>query len=180
MVSSIPWFRIYACKTNDRMWGDYSPSLLWRSEKIWRDTANGRSILGHSNSRSDLIEATPIVRSISRPHQLSASSYSQKRRSLFASHRQSRWLTSVELHFLVIRWIESDPSQKMPARMRGFQIDKVQNGEAGWTQAKTAKRLGITQLRVSDLLSGKLSKFSLDALVNMLAVMGRKVKLKVA
>ena len=140
MVSSIPWFRIYACKTNDRMWGDYSPSLLWRSEKIWRDTANGRSILGHSNSRSDLIEATPIVRSISRPHQLSASSYSQKRRSLFASHRQSRWLTSVELHFLVIRWIESDPSQKMPARMRVFRS----------TRCKTERRAG----RRRKLLSG--------------------------
>ena len=34
---------------------------------------------------------------------------------------------------------------------------------ADWTQAETAKRLGITQPRVSDLLSGKVSKFSLDA-----------------
>ena len=50
---------------------------------------------------------------------------------------------------------------------------------ADWTQAETAKRLGITQPRVSDLLSGKLSKFSLDALVNILAAMGSEVKLKV-
>jgi predicted XRE-type DNA-binding protein len=51
---------------------------------------------------------------------------------------------------------------------------------AGWTQNKAAKQLGITQPRVSDLLNGKLSKFSLDALVNMLAVLGSDVKLKVA
>ena len=51
---------------------------------------------------------------------------------------------------------------------------------ADWTQAETAKRLGITQPRVSDLLSGKVSKFSLDVLVNMLATMGSEVKLKVA
>ena len=51
---------------------------------------------------------------------------------------------------------------------------------AGWTQADTAKRLKITQPRVSDLLSGKLSKFSLDALVNMLAVLGSDVELRVA
>jgi predicted XRE-type DNA-binding protein len=52
--------------------------------------------------------------------------------------------------------------------------------DAGWTQVKTAQQLGITQPRVSDLLSGKLSKFSLDALVNMLARLGSDVKLKVA
>ncbi|MBW9276178.1 MAG: XRE family transcriptional regulator, partial [Candidatus Thiodiazotropha sp. (ex. Lucinisca nassula)] len=34
--------------------------------------------------------------------------------------------------------------------------------------------------RVSDLFRGKLSKFSLDALVNMLAAIGSNVKLKVA
>ena len=51
---------------------------------------------------------------------------------------------------------------------------------AGWTQNEAAKQLGITQPRVSDLLNGKLSKFSLDALVNMLAVLGSDVKLKVA
>jgi predicted XRE-type DNA-binding protein len=51
---------------------------------------------------------------------------------------------------------------------------------AGWTQKKTAQRLGITQPRVSDLLRGKLSKFSLDALVNMLARLGSEIELKVA
>ncbi len=51
---------------------------------------------------------------------------------------------------------------------------------ASWTQTEAAKRLGITQPRVSDLLSGKLSKFSLDALINMLAVPGSDVKLRVA
>ena len=50
----------------------------------------------------------------------------------------------------------------------------------GWTQAEAAKHLGITQPRVSDLLNGKLSKFSLDALVNMLAALGVSVKLRVA
>ncbi|MES9842781.1 MAG: helix-turn-helix transcriptional regulator, partial [Candidatus Thiodiazotropha endolucinida] len=49
----------------------------------------------------------------------------------------------------------------------------------GWTQKEAAERLGITQPRVSDLFRGKLSKFSLDALVNMLAAIGSDVKLKV-
>lgn len=44
--------------------------------------------------------------------------------------------------------------------------------EEGWTQTEAAARLGVTQPRVSDLLNGKITKFSLDALVNMLAPVG--------
>ncbi len=44
--------------------------------------------------------------------------------------------------------------------------------EQGWTQTEAAARLHVTQPRVSDLLNGKISKFSLDALVNMLAPVG--------
>jgi predicted XRE-type DNA-binding protein len=51
---------------------------------------------------------------------------------------------------------------------------------AGWTQTETANQLGITQPRVSDLLNGKLSKFSLDALVNMLARLGGEIEMRVA
>jgi predicted XRE-type DNA-binding protein len=45
---------------------------------------------------------------------------------------------------------------------------------------EAAKQLGISQPRVSDLLNGKLSKFSLDALVNILALLGGDIELKVA
>lgn len=45
---------------------------------------------------------------------------------------------------------------------------------AGWTQAEAARVLHVTQPRVSDLLNGKLSKFSVDALVNMLPAVGLK------
>jgi predicted XRE-type DNA-binding protein len=44
--------------------------------------------------------------------------------------------------------------------------------EEGWTQTEAAARLQVTQPRVSDLLNGKISKFSLDALVNMLPPVG--------
>ncbi|OBF91575.1 hypothetical protein A5791_00785 [Mycobacterium sp. 852002-51163_SCH5372311] len=44
--------------------------------------------------------------------------------------------------------------------------------EEGWTQTEAAARLHVTQPRVSDLLNGKINKFSLDALVNMLAPVG--------
>ena len=47
------------------------------------------------------------------------------------------------------------------------------------TQAEAAKRLGVTQPRISDLMRGKIELFSLDTLVDMLALAGRRVELKV-
>lgn len=48
--------------------------------------------------------------------------------------------------------------------------------EKGWTQKEAAKRCGVTQPRINDLLRGRISKFSLDALVNIAAALGRKVR----
>jgi len=50
--------------------------------------------------------------------------------------------------------------------------------EEGWTQAEAAARLHVTQPRVSDLLNGKIGKFSLDALVNMLPPVGLTVDVR--
>ena len=36
-----------------------------------------------------------------------------------------------------------------------------------WTQAEAASRCGVTQPRINVLLSGRVSRFSLDALVNI-------------
>ena len=54
------------------------------------------------------------------------------------------------------------------------QIAAIVNN-AGWTQAEAARRSGLTQPRVNDLLRGRISRFSLDALVNMATALGWKV-----
>ena len=46
----------------------------------------------------------------------------------------------------------------------------------GWTQAEAAKRCGVTQPRISDLLRGRIARFSLDALVNIAAALGQNVR----
>jgi predicted XRE-type DNA-binding protein len=46
---------------------------------------------------------------------------------------------------------------------------------SGWTQAEAATRCGVTQPRINDLLRGRIARFSLDALVNIAAALGRKV-----
>jgi predicted XRE-type DNA-binding protein len=48
-----------------------------------------------------------------------------------------------------------------------------------WTQAEAAERCGVTQPRINDLLRGRIARFSLDALVNIAAALGRKITVKV-
>lgn len=45
------------------------------------------------------------------------------------------------------------------------------------TQAEAAKRAGITQPRMNDLVKGRTQKFTLDALVNVAAQLGYTVKM---
>jgi predicted XRE-type DNA-binding protein len=47
----------------------------------------------------------------------------------------------------------------------------------GWKQAQVAKRLGVTQPRVSDLMRGRLDLFSIDTLIDMLARVGIRATL---
>ena len=51
--------------------------------------------------------------------------------------------------------------------------------QRGWTQAEAAAALGVTQPRVSDLVRGKIDRFSIDALVSLLAHAGADVAVTV-
>ena len=44
-----------------------------------------------------------------------------------------------------------------------------------WKQADSATHCGVTQPRINDLLRGRVSRFSLDALVNIAAALGQRV-----
>ena len=52
----------------------------------------------------------------------------------------------------------------------------VQN--SGWTQATAAKHCRISQPRMNDLLRGRISRFSLDALVNIATSLGQHVRIE--
>jgi len=47
-----------------------------------------------------------------------------------------------------------------------------------WTQAEAAEHCGITQPRMNDMMRGRISRFSLDALVNITAALGQKVHIQ--
>ena len=48
-----------------------------------------------------------------------------------------------------------------------------------WTQSEAARRCGVTQPRINDLLQGRVSRFSLDALVNIAACLGCRVRVTI-
>ena len=50
----------------------------------------------------------------------------------------------------------------------------------GWTQVTAARKLGVTQPRISDLKRGKIDLFALDSLVSMLATIGLQVEFSIA
>jgi predicted XRE-type DNA-binding protein len=75
----------------------------------------------------------------------------------------------------------SDLAQAKVMEMRAELIDHVRLivQSEGWTQAQVAERFGVAQSRVSDLLSGKTEKFSLDMLITLASRIGCKVELAV-
>ena len=48
--------------------------------------------------------------------------------------------------------------------------------ETGDTQTEIAEKLGVTQSRISDLMRGKIQRFTIDNLVNMMSKSGYSVE----
>jgi predicted XRE-type DNA-binding protein len=71
------------------------------------------------------------------------------------------------------------PAEAENLLLRAQLMSKIREVARGMTQAEAAKRFGVTQPRLNDVLRGKIEKFSLDALVNMLARAGLHVELRV-
>ncbi len=73
------------------------------------------------------------------------------------------------------------PQEALNMKLRAnlmIQITKIIENN-GWKQEQAAKKLGVTQPRISDLQRGKIDLFSLDMLVNMLASIGEEVEIKI-
>ena len=74
--------------------------------------------------------------------------------------------------------IADSPAEASNLELRYQLMEKISSlvKQNGWTQAEAAKRCGVTQPRINDLLRGRIARFSLDALVNIAAALGRKVR----
>ena len=78
--------------------------------------------------------------------------------------------------------IEDTPAQAENMKVRSALMIalKARIESEGLSQASAAKLFGVTQPRISDLLRGKITLFSIDTLINMLASAGLHVELHIA
>jgi predicted XRE-type DNA-binding protein len=76
--------------------------------------------------------------------------------------------------------LEDTPTEAENMRLRSSLMIAINEAVSGWgvTQTDAARRLGVTQPRLNDLLRGHVGKFSLDALV-ALARAGLAVHLEI-
>jgi predicted XRE-type DNA-binding protein len=78
--------------------------------------------------------------------------------------------------------IELSPTAAANMKVRAEMMIAIQESVAAWdvTQTIAAKRLGLTQPRMNDLLRGRINKFSLDALINLATRAGLAVRVYVS
>ncbi len=76
--------------------------------------------------------------------------------------------------------IADTPVEAANLRARAELMHKIEAivKKSGWTQTEAAARCGVTQPRMNDLLRGRVSRFSLDALVNMATKLGTRVRVE--
>jgi predicted XRE-type DNA-binding protein len=77
--------------------------------------------------------------------------------------------------------LEDSPEDAATMTMRSNVMIAIKDAVRNWhtTQAQAARRLGITQPRLNDLLNGKINKFSLDTLTTLATRAGLTVKIDV-
>ena len=77
--------------------------------------------------------------------------------------------------------IADDATEAENLKLRAALIRAIRSraDENGWSQTAAARNLSITQPRLSDLYRGKISKFSLDALVEIASKLGIHVRIEV-
>ena len=73
------------------------------------------------------------------------------------------------------------PAESRNLRIRSEMMTALRKfiEKEGLTQADAAERLKVSQPRISDLTRGKISRFSLDTLVNMLTDAGLEVDVRI-
>jgi predicted XRE-type DNA-binding protein len=78
--------------------------------------------------------------------------------------------------------LEDTPTEAENMKLRSRLMIAISQAVAAWevTQTEAARRLGVTQPRLNDLLRGRVGKFSLDALVALAARVGLAVHLEIS
>ncbi|MDW3685619.1 XRE family transcriptional regulator [Cupriavidus sp. CV2] len=89
-------------------------------------------------------------------------------------------MTDIEAFDSVWDAIADTPQQAANLRARAELMQQIAAiiKSSDWKQADAASHCGVTQPRINDLLRGRVSRFSLDALVNIATALGRRVHIE--
>ena len=76
--------------------------------------------------------------------------------------------------------ITDTPEEAANLRLRSELMDKITAliQKNSWTQLEAARHCSVTQPRINELLRGRISRLSLDALVNIAAHPGQPVQVE--
>ena len=89
----------------------------------------------------------------------------------------------MEIHTYRSVWdaIVDSPEEAANLKLRSLLMDAIKAyiDQEKLTREEAAKRLGVTQSRVSELVNGRISKFTIDKLVNMAARAGLTTRITV-
>lgn len=77
--------------------------------------------------------------------------------------------------------IEDNPVEAQKMKLRSAMMTALCDyiKAEGMTQKQAAKKLGVTQPRISDLVRGRIDLFAIDSLVNMLALAGLRIEMHI-
>jgi len=77
--------------------------------------------------------------------------------------------------------IEDGPGEAQNMKLRSAMMIALRDyiEAEGLTQKQAAKKLGVTQPRISDLVRGRINLFAIDSLVNMLSAAGLQIEMHI-
>ena len=81
--------------------------------------------------------------------------------------------------FLDIGFSPAEANKKFLKCQLMIEIEKIIKSK-GWTQAQAAKKLDVAQPRISEIMSTRNQRFTIDMLIKYLNKLGKEVHLEVA
>ena len=77
--------------------------------------------------------------------------------------------------------IEDSPAEAEKMKLRSCLMIALKDYivAEGLTQSQAAKKLGVTQPRISDLMRGKINVFAIESLVNMVVRAGLRIEMHI-
>jgi phage-related protein/predicted XRE-type DNA-binding protein len=157
--------------------------------RVWDDTGTYRVVY-----TARLKDVVVVLHAFQKKTEATSKGDIEPARSRWAQLMQERWMKTVktakaarspkaaaiDTYASVWDAIADTPEQAANLQARSELMRQIAAlvRENRWTQTEAAQRCGVTQPRMNDLLRGRVSRFSLDALVNIATSIGRKVRLE--